>query len=162
MKLHPPLRACWMPRGQQTAIPTPGQQQQVHYFGAYNWADDTVHGKHFDRCNSDSFCRFLDHLLNDIYPTQAVVLVLDNARFHTSAMSQAALSLFEQRLQVIFLPKYCPFLNPIERFWQHLKSLVNVNRLHTSLEALITCLHLHLEQQNDEQNSDRFSFSKNL
>lgn len=162
MNLHPPLRSCWMRRGEQKRIDTPGQQQKVHYFGAYDWATDEVHGLHHPRRNSEGFCRFLSHLMNTVYPEQKVVLVMDNARFHTSAMSQAALSLYEHRLQVVYLPKYCPFFNPIERFWQHLKALVNVNRLHRSLDELIHCLEHHLVEQNNLENKQRFIFSKDL
>ncbi len=97
-----------------------------------------------------------------IYPTQKVLLVMDNASFHTSAMAQAALSLFQDRLQVIWLPKYSPFLNPIERFWQHLKGLANVNRLHDSMQSLINCTEYHLQAQNDVIYSERFQFCKDL
>lgn len=162
MSLHPPLRQCWMKRGQQKRIETPGQQAQVHYFGAYNWANDEVHGIALSRRNSDSFCQFLDYLMNTVYPQQKVVMVMDNARFHTSQVSQAALTLYEQRLQVVYLPKYCPFLNPIERYWQALKQLVNVNRLHRHLDDLIACLDYHIQLQNDLTNSWRFSFCKDF
>lgn len=161
MRLHPPLRQCWMKRGQQKTIDTPGQQQQVHYFGAYNWATDSIHGIPYARCNSEGFCQFLDYLMTEVYPHQKVVMVMDNARFHTSQASQAALAIYEHRLQIIYLPKYCPFFNPIERFWQHLKQLVNVNRLHRHLSDLITCLIAHIQQQNDFDNLWRFSFCKN-
>ena len=160
MILQPPLRGCWMRQGQQKRVDTPGQQAQIHYFGGYNWATDEVLGCCHVRRNSEGFCAFLDHLMVQVYPTEKIILVMDNASFHTSAMSQAALSLYEDRLQVIYLPRYCPFLNPIERFWQHLKQLVNVNRLHRSLDDLIQCLAFHLSQQNDLQYDGRFTFSK--
>lgn len=162
MSLHPPLRCCWMRRGEQKRIAAPGKQRKVHYFGAYDWANDTVHGTHHPKRNSEGFCRFLDHLMNTIYPQRKVILVMDNASFHLSAISQAALSLYPDRLQVIYLPKYCPLVNPIERFWQHLKNLVNVNRLHHSLNDLIHCLEFHLAQQNNSHNPLRFAFFKNL
>lgn len=162
LSLHPPLRCCWMKKGQQKRIDTPGQQQSVHVFGGYDWATDQVHSIHHPQRNSEGFCRFLDHLMNTVYPQQKVILVMDNARIHTSHMSQAALSLYENALQVVYLPKYCPFLNPIERFWQHLKTRVNANRLHRSLQDLIACAEQQLDQQNDIQNDNRFTFSKNL
>ena len=95
-----------------------------------------------------------------IYPDQKVILVLDNASFHKSRMAQAVLSLFEERLQLIWLPKYSPFLNMIERFWQYLKDLANVNHLHSSLQALIDCTNYHLRTQNDFDNPKRFTYAK--
>jgi transposase len=162
LSLHPPLRCCWMKQGEQKRIETPGQQESVHFFGGYNWQSDQVHGVHHPKRNSEGFCRFLDHLMNEVYPQQKVILVMDNASIHTSRLSQAALSLYDTFLQVVYLPKYCPFLNPIERFWQHLKALANANRLHGCLADLITCAEHHLVNQNDMQNQERFTFSKNI
>lgn len=162
LSLHPPLRCCWMKRGQQQCIDTPGQQWSIHYFGGYDWQTDQVHGVYHARRNSEGFCLFLEHLMTNIYPNDKVVLVMDNASFHTSAMSQAALSLYEEQLQVVYLPRYCSFLNPIERFWKHLKELVNANRLHHDLQELMTYSKLHLQLQNDINNSSRFTFSKNI
>jgi transposase len=51
------------------------------------------------------------------------VLVIDNASYHQSASARAALSLFEHRVMVIWLPTYCSDLNPIERFCRFLKDL---------------------------------------
>ena len=162
MSLHPPLGSCWMKRGQRKLVPAPGQQERRHWFGGYNWRSDEVWTIHHARRNSEGFALFIEHLMTKIYPNQKIVLVMDNASFHKSAMAQAVLSLFEDRLQLIWLPKYCPFLNPIERFWQHLKSLANVNRLHNSLQALIDCTQYHLQAQNDLMYSERFTFCKNL
>ena len=161
LRLHPPLRQCWMKKGQQKTIPAPGKQEHVHYFGAYDWQTDEVHGTTHPKRNSEGFCQFLDYLMNTVYPQQKVIMVMDNASFHTSGMSQAALSLYAPRLQVIYLPTYCPFLNPIERYWQHLKLLVNVNRLHRHLADLLNCLEYHIQLQNDPTHSRRFTFCKN-
>jgi transposase len=151
-----------MKRGTQKKIDTPGQQQSVHIFGGYDWQSDQVHAIHYPKRNSEGFCRFLDYLVNEVYFNQKVILVMDNARIHTSKMSQAALALYTDQLQVVYLPKYCPFFNPIERFWQHFKTLVNANRLHACLEDLTTCAKDHLNWQNDLQNERRFTFCKNI
>lgn len=151
-----------MKRGKQKRIDTPGQQESVHVFGGYNWHTDEVHAIHHPKRNSEGFCRFLDYLLNEVYAQRKVVLVMDNARIHTSHMSQAAMGLYGEQLQVVYLPKYCPYLNPIERFWQHLKTLVNANRLHPCMHDLITCTEQHLAWQNTLHNQQRFTFSKNL
>lgn len=151
-----------MKKGKQKKIDTPGQQQSVHFFGGYDWQSDQVHAIHHPKRNSEGFCQFLDYLLNEVYPQQKLVLVMDNARIHTSKMSQAALALYTDQLQVVYLPKYCPFFNPIERFWQHFKTLVNANRLHACLEDLTACAEAHLNSQNDMQNPLRFTFCKNI
>jgi transposase len=85
--------------------------------------------------NSDTFIAFLKHLLH-AYPNQHLILVMDNTSYHHSKTVKAALSLYQDRILVIWLPKYSPFLNPIERFWLYFKQLAVANRLHRSLDAL--------------------------
>jgi len=109
-----------MKRGQQKCIPTPGIQQRMHLFGAYRWEEDTLVWKAARRRNSQAFIEFLEHLFVERYPIGRFILVLDNASFHKSAASLAALSFFEHRVTVIWLPAYCSELNPIDRFWRYL------------------------------------------
>ena len=124
-----------MKRGQRKLIPAPGTPQHRHVFGAYNWRSARVTYTTAQRKNSDTFIVFLEQLLEE-YPRQHLILVMDNASYHHSKTVRAALSLFEERLLVIWLPKYSPFLNPIERFWLHFKQLAVANRLHRSLVDL--------------------------
>jgi transposase len=128
VSLHPLLRRCWMKRGQRTTIPAPGAPRYTHIFGAYNWRDGRVSYLTQDRKDSDGFIAFIEHVMLTEYPDVKVIMVLDNASYHRSKASMAALSLFEERLHTVWLPKYCPFLNPIERFWLHLKTRAAANR----------------------------------
>jgi putative transposase len=160
LNLHPPLRACWMKQGQQKRISTPGHQRSHHLFAAYNWKNDTVTWQAAERKDSQHFIAFLEHLLIEQYPTGAVVVVLDNAPYHKSAASLAALSLFEHRVWLFWLPPYCSSLNLIERFWRHLKDTVCVNKLFPNIPDLLAATNACLLAQNDLANSDRFSFSK--
>ncbi|MDL1885922.1 hypothetical protein FBR01_20065 [Anaerolineae bacterium CFX8] len=82
-----------------------------------------------------TFIAFLEHLAFTVYPNQRLILVLDNASYHHSRATTAALAALEDRVLVIWLPKYSPFLNPIERFWLYLKNLVAANYLHPDLDA---------------------------
>ena len=160
LSLHPPLRACWMKQGQQKKIATPGVQQRLHLFGAYRWEDDTVAWTVANRRNSMAFITFLEHLFIDLYPTGFFILVIDNASIHKSAASLAALSLFEHRVKVIWLPPYCSTLNPIERFWRYLKDQVCINKLFPNMGELRQSVENQLASQNSCQGSKRFSFSK--
>lgn len=150
--------------GQQKRIPLPAnwQKKNCHVFGAYNWNSDQVTSMITDWKNSERFIRFLEHLLIECYPNQKVILVLDRASFHRSAASLAALSSFENRLRIIWLPSYCAELNPIERFWRHLKDLACANRLWSNLQELIVAVEKVLHLQNDPDYEHRFTLSKNF
>jgi transposase len=161
LSLHPPLRACWTKRGQQPRVPAPGVQQTHHIFAAYNWADDTVTWTMSKQKNSQAFIAILEHLFTDRFPSGRCVLVLDNAPYHTSGESLAALSLFEQRVLIFWLPQYCSLeLNPIERFWRHLKDNLCANKLFPSLQDLIDAADRQLQRQNDFDHAKRFALVK--
>ena len=147
-----------MKRGQRKQIPAPGSPQYLHVFGAYHWHSGRVTYTTAQHKNSDTFIAFLEHLL-DAYPREKVILVMDNASYHWSKTTQAALSLFEDRLLVIWLPKYCPFLNPIERFWLHFKQLTVANHLHRSLDDLEQTVAQVMAHQNTPGHPNRLRLS---
>jgi len=162
--LDPPLRACWMQIGQQKRIPAtrPGEKQKRHIFGGYNWLQDTITWTKAKTKNSAAFISFLEELLVKRYPTGRIVLVMDNASYHKSASALAALSLFEHRVWVIWLPPYCSDLNPIERFWLHLKNLACANKLQDNIDEVVKAAEKIMSTQNDETSRLRFRLSKNL
>lgn len=84
--------------------------------------------------------------------------VKDNASYHHSKTVLSALSLFEEHLLVIWMPKYSPFLNPIERFWLQFKQLAVANRLHRSLEDLDQSVTQMMVDQNTFNLPNRMRF----
>lgn len=150
--------------GKQKRIPAtqPGQKQKQHIFGGYNWLKDTMTWTVAKTKNSSTFIEFLEELLVKNYPTGRVVLVMDNASYHKSASALAALSLFEHRVMLVWLPPYCSDLNPIERFWRHLKDLACANKLQDNIEAVVTSAENILNAQNLDVSNLRFLLSKNL
>lgn len=164
LSLDPPLRACWMKIGQQKRIPAtrPGSKQHRHIFAAYNWCKDTVTWTSAERKNSATFISFLEELLVKRYPNGRIVLVMENASYHKNASVLAALSLFEHRVMVIWLPPYSSDLNPIERFWRYLKDLACANKLEDSIEDVLKSTVKILNEQNNPASTLRFHVSKNL
>lgn len=158
--LLPFLRKCWMKKGHQTCIPTPGQQQWHHLFGAYNWRTDQVIWMAAAKKNTTSFIHFVEQLFANLNTDKPIVLVLDNASYHHSAEAEAAIAYFEDQALFVWLPPYCSDLNPIERFWLHLKSFACANKLFTTVQAVLQSVMRCLAQQNDLAHPDRFLFSK--
>jgi len=144
-------------------IPAPTDFRHYHHLvGAYNWHSDDVSALAVAVKNSQAFIEFLEYLLVDCYPTQRLLLVMDNAGYHHSAPVKAALSLFEPRVRVIYLPPRCPDLNPIERYWRHLKDLACANKLFLDLESLAAAVRQILVAQNQPGHPLRFEFLKDL
>jgi transposase len=158
-----PLRKCWMKRGHQMRLPAyTGNRQLSHLIGAYDWATDEVHAHLVERKTSARVVEFIEWLLVEVYPDDPVMLVLDNVSYHRSADVLALLSLFEPRVHVIWLPKYSPDMNPIERFWLHLKQQVYANRLYLSHSALLDAIQLWLAFQNMLDHPFRFVSAKSF
>ena len=149
-----------------------GQQKQIkafvspnrsyHLIGAQDWLTDRVFTLKVERKNSQTFIQFLEYLLVQCFPDKKIILVLDNASYHKSKATLATLSLFEPRVRVVWLPKYSPDLNPIERFWRHLKDIAAANKLDRSLENLAQRVDEIIDCQNSEKHSSKISFSKNF
>lgn len=159
LSLRFPLRACWMKRGQQKRLKAfSSPDRRLHVIGALNPRTGAVLTHFVERKNSQTFIQFLEYLLVEKFPHQKIILVLDNASYHKSRATLAALSLFEPRVQVFWLPKYCPNLNLIECFWRHLKALACANRLDLSLENLADRVLEILSCQNTPGHPLRMSF----
>jgi len=158
----PVLIACWMKRGCQIRIPTPGQQQWRHVIGAYNWATDEIIYRITEKRNSEAFIDFLDHLVSQHLSDRPLVIVLDNGSIHHSHATRAAFALLENHMMPLFLPRYCSQLNPIERYWKHLKHVACANKLFPDMDALVASVAQTLQLQNECQSNSRFMFLKNI
>jgi transposase len=151
-----------MKRGQRKRIPAPGAPLHRQVFGAYNWQTGQVAWQQSAKKNSEAFIAFLEYLALTVYPAQRLIVVMDNASYHKSRATLAALAALEDHILVVWLPKYSPFLNPIERFWLHLKNLANANCLHPHLESLQQEIDVRMTNQNTLGHPDRLLFVDNL
>ena len=152
-----------MKRGQQKRIPAfTSPNHSYHLIGAYLWTQDQVFTQAVERKNSQTFIQFLEYLLLEQFPTQKIILVLDNASYHKSKASLAARSLFEPRVTVFWRPKYCPNLNLIERFWRHLKDLACANKLDLSIDNLAHRIDEILSFQNSKEHHLKMFFLDNF
>lgn len=138
--LLPVLRAMWMRRGQQVRIPTPGGNRKRSVFGALNLATGNWHYAVTARKRAVEFVAFLEQLLA-AYPDHPVLLVLDNASIHTAQAVTVWLT-DHPALEVLYLPASSGHEhNPVEKVWWRLKDKVAANRLHGSLEELVSTVH---------------------
>jgi len=158
-----PILKCWMKKGQQKRLPSfTGKRASQVLAGVLNWHTEEVFCRELAACNSEEIIAFFEWLLTEIYPTETVVLVMDNASWHHSYATQAALSLFEDRVLVVWLPPYSPDLNPIEHFWKHLKANACANYLYETIEQLLDHIRLVIDKHNQLDSDLHLSFSKNF
>jgi transposase len=131
----PLVRAMWHWIGQQIRVPTPGTNTTRALFGALNIRSGQWTYVVRERMRKEDFIAFLEHLLV-VYPTQVILLIVDNYSSHTAHDVTAWLA-DHPRLQLHFLPKYCSHLNPVESIWLRMKNHLAGNRLYGSIKVLL-------------------------
>src|SRR5690349_3234705 len=138
LHLLPVIRACWM-KGPRLRVPTPGQNAKRALFGALDARTGRVLHLIRPRKRAAQFVEFLDALAR-AYPTGEVILALDNVITHDAKLVRAWRARPEHaRFRFLWLPKYSAHEhNPIERIWGLMKDAVAANRLHGSIDELVT------------------------
>jgi transposase len=135
IQLLPLIRAMWHWVGQQIRIPTPGTNQSRAIFGALNIRTGRWNYLIRERMRKEDFIAFLEHLLV-AYPTGPILLIVDNYSSHTAHIVREWL-VEHPRMQLLYLPKYCSHLNPVEQIWLRLKNDIAANRLYDSMKILL-------------------------
>lgn len=113
--------------------------------GAVEPASGTSFVLELPALNADNLQIFLDEFAaaHAQDPAHIHVLLLDNGGAHHAKKLR-----WPARVVPLFLPAYCPELNPIERWWRELKDAV-ANTLFGSLDALRKLLDAQLHTWRD-------------
>jgi transposase len=121
----------WAPRGSRPVRPLQNEYEWVYLYGAVNpqtgescalvlpWADTAMMQLH------------LDAISKQVGPDRHVVLVLDNAGWHTTGRIQVP-----SNITLLPLPPYTPELNVVERLWHWVKDHEFGNRIYPTYDDL--------------------------
>ena len=116
INLLPKVGYQWMPKGEQVEVLTPGTNEKRYLAGALDIATGTITHCVWYRKQTGLFLELLD-TLDRTHPaplfTQLTVVV-DNAQLHKAKKVQHWLAA-HPRVELLYLPTYCPRANPIER-----------------------------------------------
>lgn len=142
-KWLPPLRAMWMRKGEQVRIPTPPDNDSIALYGVIELESGDTFCAFHEKGRSDYTIAYLEQLL-DNYPRRQILLIWDQAKYHTSNAVEDWLAA-HPRITVLLLPRYSPELNPIEQIWRQLKDQVAAN-LTRPLKAIREAVRKFFEQ----------------
>jgi transposase len=145
----PLIRAMWHWLGQQIRVPTPGSNTARAIFGALNIRTGQWIYLVREHMRKEDFMAFLEDLLV-VYPTQTILLIVDNYSSHTAHMVDDWLR-EHPRLQLHLLPKYCSHLNPVESIWLRMKNEIAANRLFGSLSIVLKTVDAFFARMTPEQ-----------
>jgi transposase len=140
--LLPPVRAGWARRGQPAPVPLSGQNARRTVFGSLNLR--TGHAlflaqRHKRAANFQAFLK----LIHGHYRGWPVALLLDENSCHTA---QSSLRLAHTLgIQLVWLPKRSPHLNPVEHLWREAKAVICANFQDASLDRQVSCFINYLQ-----------------
>lgn len=132
----PTLRSMWSPKGQQVMIATPHQSYKRYGIGGVNYHTGetlVIVRRHKRRLE---IAEFLELLLAK-HPHETLYVAWDNANTHEDDEVEAVVHAAAGRLNLLYLPTYSPWLNPIEMLWRHYRREVTHCELFESLNKLV-------------------------
>jgi transposase len=146
--LNPKIGLDWMGLGQQKEVMTPGKNEKRYLAGAKDVRTGEIHW--VEAMKKDAWL-FLDMLkkLTVVYAKARVIhVILDNYKIHSSHIIGIALAHFASRVQLHFLPPYCPDYNSIERAWQDWHANVTRNHQCSTMTELMREVRYYLRKRN--------------
>jgi len=133
---NPKLGNCWMKKGQQTAIPTPGKNQKRYLAGALNATTGKVIWVEWKKKNSEIFILLLAELRKRYRKAKKITLIADNYVIHKSAMTRCFLQ-HNDKFKILFQPAYHPWVNKIELVWKQLHDKITRNHKYSTMDKLM-------------------------
>ena len=154
--LNPKIGLDWMVQGQQKEALTPGKNQKRYLAGALEVQTRLVIWVEGERKTSCLFLDLLDELVRRYPAATRLHLILDNYKIHSSDVVNAALrGYLSGRIQLHFLPPYCPDDNRIERVWQDLHANVTRNHRCPDMKTLMAEVRYYLRKRNAKKEGMR-------
>lgn len=131
------LGYTWALKGIQPTVKTSGIRKAHRVFGLLDCFGGALYFQGLDgKFTSETYQAFLAWALGQI--AGPLILIQDNASYHTSADLRAFYAAHADRLTVYQLPAYSPDLNPIEGLWQKVKEDATHLRYFPTFPALVT------------------------
>jgi hypothetical protein len=147
--LNPKIGVDWMLCGQQKEVPTPGKNEKRYLAGAQDARTKELICVEGERKTSYLFLLLLWELVTRHPTAKKIHVILDNYGIHTSRLVQSSLQTPEgRRLELHFLPPYCPDHNKIERTWQDLHANVTRNHKCSDMPELMHNVRYFIRERN--------------
>ena len=139
LALLPGVMRCWNKQGHQRKIETPRQNTKQYGAGLIHWVSGKLYWTTSDHKNNALFRSVLSQVVEPgtKQPARKKYVVVDNDRLHFAKPVQAFLAEHQNEVELVCLPTYSPKLNPVERFWKHLRRQVTHNHFFQTMERLM-------------------------
>lgn len=136
------LRRMITAKGVKPVAPFLHRFDNLYLFGAFSPITGRKYLLELPNCNSHCFQIFLDHMGRS-NPEEFKIILLDNGAFH-----HAKKLAIPDNIYLLFLPPYCPELNPAEKVWRYIKDNIsmtaynNIEMLQEKISAIAKTLNV--------------------
>jgi putative transposase len=144
--LLPKVGYQWMPKGEVVEVVTPGQNQKRYLAGALDHLTGRMISCIGERKTAALFLELLKALAG-AYPADRyyrLYVVVDNFRIHKAKAVAQWLGM-HPRIELLYLPTYCPKANPIERVFWEVHDKCTRNHRRKKICQLVGDVEQHLE-----------------
>lgn len=139
LALLPTITHCWCKRGHQRKIETPRKNQKRYGAGLIHWVSGKLYWATSEHKDNALFRAVLSQVLapEESQGRRKIYVVVDNYRIHFAKPVLALLAAHPEQIELVTLPTYSPQLNPVERFWKHLRRKVTHNTFFQTIDRLL-------------------------
>ncbi|HKB39208.1 MAG TPA: transposase [Gemmataceae bacterium] len=146
--LFPPLRAAWSPRGQPLRVVLCGHNARRVVFGAMNVRTGRRLFLPRERQKAADFQAFLG-VIHCHYRGWHVALLLDEDPCHTAKGSAQLAERFG--IELLWLPKRCPELNPMDTLWGQAKDVISADKQYATIDEQVDRFLAHLRALSNQE-----------
>jgi len=127
---------CWTRKaGPAVAVRANSGRDNVNVHGAIDLSTGATVMLDELRIDATTTVRLLDRIEQRNPDKRRIVVFADHASYHVSNVVKEWLGQAGRRVELRFIPVYCPHLNPIERLWGVMHKHVTHNRCYASQRA---------------------------
>lgn len=141
-----------MQKGSKPRRIVTGLHKRTHIFGFLS-SDKKKMFISSNKMNSKSFLKSLYKMRKRF---GKVILIIDRAPWHTAKKVQRYFRKHRREIKIIWFPKGCPEMNPVEECWRQAKREVNGGRVHESFEVMKKELKHFLRYNDFKQDMGRY------
>ena len=147
LETNPKVGFCWMRKGKQKPLSTPGTNRKVWISGALDFRTGSFHWVTGERKNDELFMKLLDLLRRTYRCHKQLHLAVDNDSSHTSKRVEQYMEDRRGRIRLHPLPSWTPESNPVELVWWSLHEAVSRNHQCDGLDDLVEFAEGYLKER---------------
>lgn len=123
----------WILKGKEKALRSNTGRKRLNINGALNIDTLELMASPVESLNKDNTINFFKKILKKHKNDKKIYIICDNAAYYRNKEVTKFLKKIK-KIELVFLPAYCPHLNLIERVWKYFKKMVVYNQYYETFQ----------------------------